>query len=82
MRLVRLRVLTLCVSDRGPGVPPTELANIFRPFYRVANARDRQSGGAGLGLAIADRVARAHGGSVHAENRAGGGLEVILTLKG
>ena len=73
---------TLRVSDRGPGVPPTELANIFCPFYRVANARDRQSGGVGLGLAIADRVARAHGGSVHAENRAGGGLEVILTLKG
>lgn len=63
-------------------MPPTELANIFRPFYRVANARDRQSGGVGLGLAIADRVARAHGGSVHAENRAAGGLEVILTLKG
>ena len=44
-------------------MPPTELANIFRPFYRVANARDRQSGGVGLGLAIADRVARAHGGA-------------------
>ena len=72
---------TLRISDRGPGVPPTELANIFRPFYRVASARDRQSGGVGLGLAIADRVARAHGGSVHAENRVGGGLEVVLTLK-
>jgi two-component system sensor histidine kinase CpxA len=68
------------VSDRGPGVPPTELANIFRPFYRIADARDRQSGGAGLGLAIAARVARVHGGSVSAENRPGGGLEVVLTL--
>jgi two-component system sensor histidine kinase CpxA len=69
------------VSDRGPGVPDAELSDIFRPFYRVANARDRESGGVGLGLAIADRVARVHGGSIHAENRAGGGLEVVLNLK-
>lgn len=68
------------VSDRGPGVPSVELANIFRPFYRVADARDRESGGVGLGLAIAERVARVHGGSIHAENRTGGGLEVVLTL--
>ncbi len=70
------------VSDRGPGVPAAELSNIFRPFYRVADARDRQSGGVGLGLAIAERVARIHGGSVRAENRAGGGLEVVLTVRG
>jgi two-component system, OmpR family, sensor histidine kinase CpxA len=68
------------VSDRGPGVPDAELGNIFRPFYRVAAARDRDSGGVGLGLAIADRVARIHGGTVRAENRAGGGLEVVMTL--
>jgi two-component system, OmpR family, sensor histidine kinase CpxA len=68
------------VADRGPGVPDTELSNIFRPFYRVADARDRESGGVGLGLAIAERVARVHGGSIHAENRAGGGLEVVLNL--
>jgi two-component system, OmpR family, sensor histidine kinase CpxA len=69
------------VSDRGPGVPAAELPNIFRPFYRVADARDRQSGGVGLGLAIAERVARVHGDSVHAENRAGGGLEVVLRVQ-
>jgi two-component system, OmpR family, sensor histidine kinase CpxA len=69
------------VSDRGPGVPAAELSNIFRPFYRVADARDRQSGGVGLGLAIAERVARVHGGSVRAENRRGGGLAVVLTFK-
>ena len=71
---------TIRVSDRGPGVPDAELSNIFRPFYRVADARDRESGGVGLGLAIAERVARVHGGSIHAENRAGGGLEVVLNL--
>jgi signal transduction histidine kinase len=69
------------VSDRGPGVAPSELTNIFRPFYRVADARDRETGGVGLGLAIAERVAGVHGGSIHANNRAGGGLEVVLTLK-
>ena len=69
------------VSDRGPGVPTRDLTNIFRPFYRVASARDRQSGGAGLGLAIAERVARAHGGGVRAQNRTDGGLEVVFSLK-
>jgi two-component system sensor histidine kinase CpxA len=68
------------VSDRGRGVPAAELTNIFRSFYRIADARDRQSGGVGLGLAIADRVARAHGGRVYAENRPGGGLEVVLEV--
>jgi two-component system, OmpR family, sensor histidine kinase CpxA len=71
----------LRVSDHGPGVPAAELSNIFRPFYRVAGARDRESGGVGLGLAIAERVARLHGGSIHAENRERGGLDVVLTLK-
>jgi two-component system, OmpR family, sensor histidine kinase CpxA len=74
-------VAVIRVSDRGPGVPATELSNIFRPFYRIADARDRESGGVGLGLAIAERVARAHGGSVRAENRSGGGLEVVLNVK-
>jgi two-component system sensor histidine kinase CpxA len=62
-------------------VPTRDLTNIFRPFYRVASARDRRSGGVGLGLAIADRVARAHGGTVRAENRGDGGLEVVFSLK-
>jgi two-component system, OmpR family, sensor histidine kinase CpxA len=75
------KIAIISVSDRGPGVPATELANIFRPFYRVADARDRESGGVGLGLAIAERVARAHGGSIAAENRTGGGLEVTLKVK-
>lgn len=70
----------LSVRDHGPGVPESELTNIFRPFYRVAGARDRDSGGAGLGLAIADRVMRLHGGSVIAINAAGGGLEVQVRI--
>lgn len=68
------------VRDRGPGVPNPELTTIFRPFYRVAASRDRQSGGAGLGLAIADRVTRTHGGTIRAENAAPHGLLIEILL--
>jgi two-component system sensor histidine kinase CpxA len=66
------------VRDRGPGVPDESLAKLFRPFYRVAEARDRQSGGVGLGLAITERVVSAHGGFARAANAPGGGLLVEL----
>jgi two-component system sensor histidine kinase CpxA len=72
--------ILLSVRDYGTGVPEEELSNIFRPFYRVANDRDRQSGGAGLGLAIADRVIRVHGGMIHAENASPQGLSVDILL--
>jgi two-component system sensor histidine kinase CpxA len=68
------------VRDYGPGVPESELVNIFQPFYRISNARDRQSGGAGLGLAIADRAIRIHGGIIRAENVAPRGLQVEILL--
>ena len=68
------------IRDHGPGLPESELINIFRPFYRVAEARDRQSGGAGLGLAIADRVVRSHGGTILARNAAPHGLLVEILL--
>jgi two-component system, OmpR family, sensor histidine kinase CpxA len=68
------------IRDHGPGLPESELTNILRPFYRVAEARDRQSGGAGLGLAIADRVVRTHGGSILARNAAPKGLLVEILL--
>jgi len=61
------------VADSGPGVPEESLSKIFRPFYRIDDARGRQTGGVGLGLAITDRVVRLHGGTVHAENRSEGG---------
>ncbi len=70
----------LIVRDHGPGVPEKELQNIFRPFYRIANARDDQSGGAGLGLAITDKVIRLHRGTVNAVNLADGGLEVRIEV--
>jgi two-component system sensor histidine kinase CpxA len=72
--------ILLSVRDYGVGVPESELPNIFRPFYRVANDRDRESGGAGLGLAIADRVVRVHGGTIRAHNRTPHGLQVDIGL--
>ena len=68
------------VRDYGPGVPESELVNIFQPFYRVSDARDRGSGGVGLGLAIADRAIRIHGGTIRAENVAPRGLQVEIVL--
>jgi two-component system sensor histidine kinase CpxA len=70
----------LVVRDYGPGIPESELKNIFQPFYRVTGARDRQSGGAGLGLAIADRVVRIHGGTIRAENAVPHGLKIEIVL--
>jgi two-component system, OmpR family, sensor histidine kinase CpxA len=70
----------LTVRDHGSGVPENELQNIFRPFYRVADAREEESGGVGLGLAIADRVIRVHGGTVNAANAVGGGLAIRINI--
>ena len=70
----------IVVRDHGPGVPESELANIFQPFYRIADDRNRESGGAGLGLAIAGRVVRIHGGTICARNAQPHGLEVEIVL--
>lgn len=68
------------VTDRGPGVPKEALDKLFRPFYRLDDARGRQTGGVGLGLAITDRAVRLHGGTVRASNRPEGGLMVEIRL--
>lgn len=67
----------LRVRDQGPGVPAADLERIFEPFHRVAPDRARESGGAGLGLAITSRVMRAEGGGCRARNLAHG-LEISL----
>jgi two-component system sensor histidine kinase CpxA len=68
------------VRDHGKGVPQESLVNIFTPFYRVGDSRERSSGGSGLGLSIADRAIRLHGGQVKAENSPEGGLIVEARL--
>lgn len=68
----------ISVSDRGPGIPEGDLAAVFEPFFRGAGANSRA--GYGLGLAIARRAVEAHGGSIRAFNRDGGGLRVEIGL--
>lgn len=70
----------ISVRDHGPGVPDQEVGNLFRPFYRLDAARERQTGGVGLGLAIAERAVRLHQGTITAHNAQGGGLEVEIRL--
>ena len=72
---------SVTVSDSGPGVPESALEKIFAPFFRLESARDRKSGGAGLGLAIVRSSVEACGGRVSARNRQPHGLEVIVVLK-
>lgn len=66
------------VRDHGPGVPDEALTDLFRPFYRVGESRDRKRGGVGLGLAIAERAVKLHGGTVEAANAPDGGLIVTV----
>jgi two-component system sensor histidine kinase CpxA len=68
------------VTDSGPGVPEEALEKLFRPFYRIDDARGRQTGGVGLGLAITERAVRLHGGTVKAANRPEGGLVIEIRL--
>jgi two-component system sensor histidine kinase CpxA len=68
------------VADSGPGLPESELEQIFAPFYRPETARTRQTGGAGLGLAIVKTCVEASGGTVAARNRQPNGLEIIIRL--
>ena len=72
--------LTLVVEDSAPGVSDDQLPQLFDYLYRVDSSRNRASGGAGLGLAICQRIAEGHGGSLQASSSALGGLRITLTL--
>ena len=76
----RANTALLTIDDSGPGVPPDAVDKIFRPFYRIDDARGRQTGGVGLGLAITERSVLLHGGTVRALNRPEGGLRVEIRL--
>ncbi len=65
--------LVLAVADTGPGIAIQDLPHLFDPFYRSDESRNPETGGVGLGLTIARRIMRAHGGDLTAENRPGGG---------
>ncbi|WP_053720632.1 sensor histidine kinase [Saccharothrix sp. NRRL B-16348] len=68
------------VVDDGPGIPPEDRDRVFDRFTRLDDARARDSGGAGLGLAIARRIATAHAGTLHATNHPTGGARLVATL--
>ena len=72
--------LRICVDDHGPGVPPEAVDKLFEPFYRVGESRSTRTGSGGIGLAIAQRALRLHGGKITAGNREGGGLRVEMKL--
>jgi signal transduction histidine kinase len=71
---------SLTVRDRGPGIPEAQLAAVMQPFHRLENSRSRESGGAGLGLAIAQQLSLAVGGTLTLANREGGGLVARLEV--
>lgn len=74
-------VLRITVADHGPGIPEAEHERVFAPFYRLESSRNRETGGTGLGLAVARSAIRAHGGDIALSATApGGGLTVEVTL--
>ncbi|MFO1496316.1 MAG: ATP-binding protein [Lysobacterales bacterium] len=74
--------LQVIVEDSGPGVPAELLPRLGERFFRVEPSRDRAHGGSGLGLALATRIARAHGGQLRFSASPLGGLRATLTLPG
>ncbi|OMH25720.1 ATP-binding protein [Motiliproteus sp. MSK22-1] len=73
-------VLEFFIRDQGPGIPDGALEQVFEPYYRVEESRNRNTGGTGLGLSIARNIVHAHGGDLVLHNRENGGLEVHITL--
>jgi two-component system osmolarity sensor histidine kinase EnvZ len=74
--------LFVTVDDDGPGIPEDERANVFRPFYRLDEARNQDEGGTGLGLAIARDIARGHGGDITLDAAPMGGLRANVRIPG
>jgi len=70
----------LRVTDNGPGIPPERLSDMTEPFTRGEASRNRETGGAGLGLTLARAIAEAHGGRLVLANRTEGGLSAELRL--
>lgn len=74
------QALEIAVEDDGPGIPEDQLARVFEPFYRVEESRNRDTGGVGLGLAIAQAVVSAQNGTLTLTNRKPTGLRATIAL--
>ena len=72
-------MITVTVSDNGPGIPPTEIQAIFERYYRGARVQHSVAG-TGMGLSIARDIIAAHGGRIWAENKPGKGARFSFTL--
>jgi two-component system osmolarity sensor histidine kinase EnvZ len=76
----RGQIIEIIIDDDGPGIPEKFRGDAFKPFYRLENSRNPETGGVGLGLSIARDIARGHGGDVFLSESPGGGLRARLTL--
>ncbi len=72
--------VAITVADQGPGIPADKLETVFDAFTRLETSRNRETGGSGLGLALARAIVRDAGGDILLVNRAGGGLDATITL--
>lgn len=72
--------LNLRVEDAGPGFPPASVSRVCDRFWRAETSRDRNRGGGGLGLSVAVAICQAHGGSLIARNRPGGGADIVIRI--
>ena len=70
----------IIVDDQGPGLPEDQIAKVFEPFVRLESSRSRETGGAGLGLAIARAAISEHGGTIRLSNRPEGGLSAVIEI--
>ncbi len=74
------KYLFIEIEDDGPGIPPDQYEEVFRPFYRVDTSRNAATGGVGLGLPIAMEIIHGHGGKISLEKSARGGLKAVIRL--
>jgi signal transduction histidine kinase len=72
--------LCITIDDDGPGITVPDMERVFEPFVRLETSRSRETGGVGLGMAIARSIVRWHGGDITLENRPEGGLRVLVHL--
>jgi signal transduction histidine kinase len=72
--------VAIIIDDNGPGIAADKIEQMFEPFVRAEGSRNRDTGGSGLGLTIARSILRSHSGDIRLENRAEGGLRVLMEL--
>ena len=74
------RVLEIFIDDNGPGIPEEMREDVFRPFFRLDQSRNTETGGTGLGLSIAQDIVHGHGGEISLETSPLDGLRVVIRI--